>query len=76
MPALSMSKICMRCNVEMGNGVAILPVYSAGISDFGDDDLRGQTMSPAPGGKLISVTKCPSCGHSVSDTKVSGGTKS
>lgn len=58
---------CRRCNVEMGEGIAMQPVYSAGISDFGDGDPRVQTLSPAPGGQVIGVAKCPACGHSVSD---------
>jgi ribosomal protein L37AE/L43A len=58
---------CKKCHSKMEKGQALEDIYTSGIPDFPNQpiDSRGQTMSASGKAKLISVWKCPKCGHSV-----------
>lgn len=59
---------CTKCNsgAEMRKGVALDQTYT-GIGDFHDGDAVS-TISPGGSGRLVTVKKCPECGHSVANT--------
>lgn len=55
---------CLRCDLEMLPGKAFAPTTIAALSDFGDGDLRGQTLTDGGPGVMVVVLKCPQCGYS------------
>lgn len=58
---------CRRCEVTMQPGVALQQTFT-GIGDFHDNDAVC-TFSLGGPGQLVSVMKCPECGHSVDNQR-------
>lgn len=56
---------CCHCGVTMQPGKALQETLVVGLSDFGDGDMRGQTVSAGGPGEVVDCLKCPSCGYSV-----------
>lgn len=56
---------CRRCNIEMSPSLGLLNRLVAGLIDFPGLSRIGQTLSRTGKADLVSVLKCPKCGHSV-----------
>jgi hypothetical protein len=59
--------ICRKCKTEMVLGIATAQTYVGGTPDF-PGDTHASTFSAGGTGKVIPCHKCPSCGHSVTQT--------